>query len=112
MIPVSVAGVLRNTGAGWKLLEDEAHEALNLARVVDMGTYLRLDYGRSFLKVGALVVAPDETFAQEGVRAGASVGLMYSNIWMYRADGQMVVPAGLTSRTGNWFVHGTMWSAA
>lgn len=104
-----LAGALRNVGLGWELLDNTGHRPINLDHVVDIGPYLRVFYDTAYLRVGALTVCPDETFAALGYHAGASAGLAYANVFMYDASGVAIAPADLVSSTGNWWLSGHMW---
>jgi hypothetical protein len=72
-------GVIRNTGAGWGYIIDSAHEPLFFTGTPTIVTApedfkLTLTHTTGMSKVGALLCAPDETFAPYGVVIGASVG--------------------------------------
>lgn len=107
--PVPVAGVIRNTGSGWAFINNTGHKPLRFTSVVDMGTYLRVNFDQTFAQVGAVAVSPDEEFARVGYRAGASVGYAYLNLYMYDAAGVLLTPAAVIAPTGNWWLTGTMW---
>lgn len=106
---VSVAGVLRNVGAGWSLLNNSTHAPYRFTTVTDMGAYLRVNFDQTFAKVGAVAVSPDEEFARVGYRAGASVGLSYLNLYMYDSAGLPLLPVDVVTPTGNWWLTGVMW---
>lgn len=80
-----IAGVLRNSGSGWAFLNDSGHQPTNITSVSANSTSITINYGFTGTKVAALLVTPDETFAQDGYFAGASVGLSSSTIKIARA---------------------------
>lgn len=75
-----VAGVLRNTGSGFTVLDDAAHTPIGIASVSSDATKITVNYSFTAATVGGLVVACDETFAQLGYVPGPSVGLSSSDI--------------------------------
>jgi len=79
-----IAGVLRNSGSGWAFLNDSGHQPTNITSVSANSTAITINYGFTGTKVAALLVTPDETFAQDGYFAGASVGLSSSTIKLAR----------------------------
>jgi len=79
-----VAGVLRNSGSGWAFLNDSGHRPTNITTVTANSTGITINYGFTGTKVAALLVTPDETFAQDGIVVGASVGLSSSVIKLGR----------------------------
>ena len=106
-----VSGVLRNSGEGWQLIEDRSHSSLNCNSVysVDSAGFITVDYsGINAKSVISFIAVPDESFAKDGYSCGASVGLEYSNIYLYRnIDGinEEVEASELVSETGNfWFI--------
>lgn len=106
-----VAGVLRNTGDGWKLIEDKSHSSLNCNSVyiIDSAEFVTVDYsGIDAKSVISFVVTPDETFTEQGYSCGASVGLEYSNIYFYKNSNginENFDANKLVSETGNfWFI--------
>lgn len=78
-------GTLRNTGAGWSWISNAAHSPTGFSNSVPVsvvGYALRIPYLFNASKVGSLVVTCDETFALQGMLAGGSVGLGYSDLFM------------------------------
>lgn len=84
----AIAGAIRNSGNGWEFIVDTNHQAdLNCVSVgVDQGTgKLNIDYsGINAKKVISLIVAPDETFANNGYMIGASVGKNLSVLQIFQ----------------------------
>lgn len=74
-----VAGVVRNTGGGWFIIDDGTHRNANIASVSPNpnGT-LQIDYPKEYNKIVSLIAAPDEALAQRGVMIGGSVGQSFS----------------------------------
>lgn len=106
-----VAGVIRNSGDGWQLIEDKNHSSLNCDSVyiVDDGKCVTVDYSElNVKKVVSFVVCPDETFASLGYTCGASAGTDYTNIYIYENSEGVVLniePSLVVSETGNfWFI--------
>lgn len=79
----TVVGALRNTGSGWGWIDDSGHRPFGFGAVTQSATGITIAYDFAGVKVGALAVAPDETLAARGIRAGASVGLSSAVIQMY-----------------------------
>lgn len=68
-----VAGVLRNTGDGWYVLNDATHEPLNIASVSNDARSITIAYGRQFSTIRTFLITADETYA---VRHGLVCGVM------------------------------------
>lgn len=79
-----IAGAVRKVGSSWELISDAAHRPQGISSVSTTSTSIRISHatpaGKRISRVVSLVVAPDETLAIEGISAGASVGLTYSDI--------------------------------
>ena len=82
---VEVAAVLRNDGAGWFALEDEAHAPLNVKAVYNDASSITVEFAVAGTKVRSLIVAPDDTLASAGFSVGASVGLTSAKIDLGRS---------------------------
>lgn len=105
---IPVACVLRNTGGGWSILSNSGHEPSNCLSITTFPDHIQVNYGVTASRVGAINVSPDETFAQQGLRAGASVGLSFSNVYMYDSTGVLLPPTSVVSAGGNWFFEGAL----
>lgn len=103
-----IFGTIRNSGGGWVVINDTDHKPENIASVADMGSFVRLTYGKTASKVGTLVITPDEVYAQSGRAAGASVGLSYADIY-FSENGVAKTPAQVASTWGNFWIYGKMW---
>ena len=104
----TLAGVIRNTGSGFELLDDAGHTPINLASVTQTSTYIRVYYTDPIDQVGAVVIGSDETMADYHVECGASVGLEYLVIKCFR-DGALLNPANMTWTNSNLWILGTVW---
>lgn len=104
-----ILGAIRNTGTGWFVIQDSGHEPINIASLSDQGSALRLTYGPTASKVGTLLITPDETYAQAGYSAGASVGSSYADI-KFGQNGTAKNPSQVSSSSGNFWIYGKMWS--
>lgn len=97
-----VAGILRNKGAGWYLLNDAYHKPVGLTAVEVVNRNIIIHFDFTAIKVGSLVVTPDETYATMGVQCGASVGMDLAIIsvavpYIYAVDfstGEVLMPPG------------------
>lgn len=103
-----VFGAIRNNGTGWSKIQDSEHQPLNIDTVTDMGSFVRITYGKTASKVGTLLITPDETYAQSGHTAGASVGLSYADIY-FAQNGVAKTPAQVSATWGNFWIYGKMW---
>jgi hypothetical protein len=84
-------GVIR-VGSSVYLLTNSSHAAVGLTRTqLVNGCYLRVYIDNAVgEQVMSVVVEEDETLSRLGIRAGASGGNVYTNIYFYRADGRPV----------------------
>jgi hypothetical protein len=95
-----LAGVIRNKGTGWSYIEDVGHAPINMNAVsVNSNGSIRVDHTPDAIKVGTLVATPDETFSNDGLICGASVGMTYSLIDLHfplnvvvNGDGTFTLP--------------------
>lgn len=108
--PIPVSCVIRNTGDGWTIVEDDHHRPINCASV-EVATdaagrdKLRLFYSFEARQVHSLVVGADEAFVGR-YHAGASVGLSRANIYFSDSDGAHLSPHDVYDEWGNFFVQG------
>ncbi|MFA5040001.1 MAG: hypothetical protein WC464_00005, partial [Bdellovibrionales bacterium] len=72
--------------SGWYAINDTGHKpvGVNPALAVDVNGDLVLSYNFTATDVGSLVIGQDETYANLGVDAGASVGDTSSTIKLYK----------------------------
>lgn len=76
----AVGCAIRNTGSGFTYIDDATHERLGFTTISQTATDVVLDYGFTASRVITLLVGSDETYAERGIVAGASVGLSSANI--------------------------------
>lgn len=108
---IDVAGVIRPDASGyWSLIQDEDHEALNVAGVSQDATGIIISFtfaGRKVLTGGAWL---DETLASTSQvdKVGPSIGLNSMTLWLGKIDGNgntsRINPNSVNSASGNlWF---------
>jgi hypothetical protein len=69
-----VAGVIRNTGAGWTPIIDVDHQGdMNVTSVTNDAATITINHPVGAKKIIGFVAVPDETYAQKGITFGASV---------------------------------------
>lgn len=82
-------GIIRPTSSGWTLLSDSQHSPLNVQSIaIDDINSARLKLTHNVTgagKVYSFSINPDETLTKYGIRAGASVGISESYIYMYQS---------------------------
>lgn len=100
-----VAGVIRNSGNGWALLNDDGHEPIGITGVSQDDQKIIITYAPQS-KVIALTVTVDETMAAEGYSVGASVGLDTTRIYIYDKDNNAVNPKDYVNKLGNIWIEG------
>ncbi|WP_381801235.1 hypothetical protein [Streptomyces niveus] len=104
---------LRNTGSGWALINDSGHRPSGVTAVTMHPDHLEITHSVGALRVSSLQVSVDETFAGQGLRVGASVGLALSRIYLYTGcpcDGPAapVDPVTIVASSGNLWVTGLL----
>ena len=104
----TLAGAIRNTGAGFALIDDAGHTPIGLTSVTQTSTSITVHYTDPIDQVGAVVIGSDETMADHHVECGASVGLEYVVIRCFR-DGAILNPASMTWSGSNLWILGTVW---
>lgn len=79
----TVAGAIRcDTQTGeWFVIDDIDHTPIGIASVDTFSDHIRVNYDYTGQDVVTLLVSVDETYAQLGVIAGASVGVEYADIY-------------------------------
>lgn len=99
----TIAGVLRNTGAGWSPIQDATHEPTNLGVIETSATQITLNYPEiNGLKVVSLVAVCDEVLADAGFTVGASVENNRTFLRIHR-----------TSPVSDYITYnGTVWTSA
>lgn len=77
-----IACVIRCVDGVWQQIGN-AHKSLNVASVSQDGNRIIINYSFTAKNVVSLVVTPDEDFASIGYELGNSVGLSYTNIYIF-----------------------------
>lgn len=78
--------VVRNTAGTWDIISDATHEPSPLVTGVVNGVgteNFRLNY-TAMPKVGSIIASVDETYAKHGLFVGTSVGLTYTEFYLYK----------------------------
>lgn len=102
-----IYGAIRNNGQQWLAIDDDKHSPLNIQSIIDKDDYLQIHYKQNARQVGFLIITPDETFVQQGIAAGASVGTSFSII-KFSKNGLPIKPSELTEKSGNFWLYGKM----
>lgn len=105
-----LAGVIRQDTAsgGWYFLDDTGHKPNGLTGVTVNGTgEIVVTYGFTAADVGALIVGPDEVYANLGIWAGASVGDATATIHLFQ-NLYGTVNLGTRSVASNTYFTGTL----
>lgn len=105
MTQKTIACAIRNSGNGWFIINDGAHEPIGVQALSQGATSLTLTHDFTAAKVNTLVVTPDETYAQAGIVAGASVGLQQSVI-KFGQNGTPLNPNQVADAMGNFWIFG------
>lgn len=100
-----IAGVIRNTGEGWRLIQDNTHETIGITSVSEDNEKIIIKTN-DYSKVSSFNVSVDETMAGEGFTVGASVGTSESWIYIYDKDGSLVKPSDYINSSGNIWING------
>lgn len=100
-----VAGVLRNNGSGWAILNDANHKPLGLEGIRCEGRFLEISFDFEASEIHSLIVVPDETLAGLGVIVGASVQKDKAVI-MASINGEYINLEHFESKWGNFWVYG------
>ena len=100
-----ISGVIRNSGDGWDLIDDEGHNSINITSVIqdEDNKNIAVVYP-SAIKVGNFNVSPDETLSRMNIRCGASVSLNKASIKCFTDFTGYFNGNGLiVSQKGTWF---------
>lgn len=69
-----VSCVIRPNSSGvWGVIDDGIHTPVGVSAVTQTSGAIEVHYNFTAKRIGSLVATPDETFAQSGLQAGASV---------------------------------------
>lgn len=100
---------IRNTGSGWAVLNDAAHEPSGIAALVQHPDHIEIQHAATATQVSSVQVTPDETYAAQALRVGISVGLSLSRIYLYSgASTTPLDPATVAAANGNLWITGLM----
>lgn len=103
-----VAGCIRGfPGGTWGVIQDAAHEPINIKCVRVDGKRVIIEYAFTASKVISLIAAPDEYYTQMGVSCGASVGRAAAAIYFNkRPNTGYTDPMTLLSGNANVWLYG------
>ena len=105
-----VSGALRNSGAGWGTIDDDAHFPSSIDAVIEHSNHIEIRHAVGATAVSSFQIQPDEWFAARALRVGASVGLDLTRIFLYSGSSTVPVnPATLIAPSGNLWVTGFLW---
>jgi hypothetical protein len=102
-----VAGVIRNVGNGWELINDTAHEPIHVLSVSNNDLAITINHTFTAKQVVTMTVTPDETFVKDGIKAGASVGLDKTLVYLAHEGEKLYAnPNTIISAKGNFWFYG------
>lgn len=78
-----LSAVIRNSGSGWEMIDDGGHRPSGIQAIATRADRIELQHAVGGQRVSSLQVTPDEVFAAQGLRCGASVGIDLTNIYLY-----------------------------
>lgn len=105
-----VAGAIRNTGSGFQFINDSDHAPVNMATgtaITTTSTQVTITYSQIATNVVTFIVGPDETYAAQGISAGARVNFDQAIIQFGNSSG-LVDPTTLTNALGNFWFFGIL----
>lgn len=108
---MKLSAALRNSGGGWAVVDDAAHEPLGISIGVITSTSIEILYPNT-VQVCDLIASPDETFAKPPFSAtfGASVG-MYRAVIEGTVAGVQFNPSTWVNKYANIWLSGWMLMA-
>ena len=103
-IGILYAGVIRNSGDGWKYIDDSVHNNINFKTIEETeNNEIKVTYTDS-KKIGSMLVGTDEFLASKGVTCGASVGDYQALIKCYAPFNGSIDGNGVLNINNNeWF---------
>lgn len=101
-----IAASIRNSGDGWKVVEDDRHAPLNIKKVVTEQTRIMIYYKNNTKRIHSFIVTPDETMTASGYRVGVSALNGVASIYIYDKDGNLINPHHYVTDRGNIWVYG------
>lgn len=101
----------------WKLLDDEGHTPINVTGVANNGGVLTIYHTPTAKVVGGLTITPNHKYLEQGIFAGASVGVTFSNIEFKRnltAGGLFMLQGGAITAVQGYcnLIESVEWNAA
>lgn len=81
-----VAGVIRNDGGTWKLIDNETHTSINIESITQTNEYINVAFTPEFKKVISFIAVSDEDFDLNALCVGASVTPEYANIYITKPN--------------------------
>lgn len=76
-------GICENNSGTWSLLNNANFTSLNFTSASTVSSKLQIAYP-TVNKILSFICTTDDTYAQNGIQVGASVGLSFANIFLYR----------------------------
>src|SRR6185312_4827259 len=98
-----VAGVLRNTGSGWHLFNDNNHSSVGISEVTNNHSYITVKFDHPVKNVISFTTTPDETMAKDKIFLGATVGLNEAKIYVYQNQS---IQSYITYNGSEWVTSG------
>lgn len=100
-----LSGAIRCASGTYSAIGDSGHSPYGIASVTTTSTYVRVTFTQALSAVGDMQITPDETYAQNGVAMGGSVGLTYVDI-KFAKDGVATSPASVCYSYSNVWLNG------
>tara|TARA_R110002074_G_scaffold401409_2_gene599485 strand:- start:320 stop:1048 length:729 start_codon:yes stop_codon:yes gene_type:complete len=80
-----IAGVIRNVGGVWEFVEDSAHfGSSGLLSLTSNSFTVSVNFKKTYGKVISFLATPDETYVNNGVSCGSSVGVSSADITLFQ----------------------------
>lgn len=71
----------------WGVIDDSGHTPSGVAKVETLSDRVRVHHEAGLRRVLGASCDTDETYARNGIRAGASVGLEYTDVYLVNDSG-------------------------
>ncbi len=97
--PKNLMCAVRNVAGTWAIINDSAHVPVGISSVVQNDTIGQPNFtlNLQFLKVGSIIVAPDEVYAKYGVTVGNSVAPGPTSCYVYKSGMAITVSCNGTT---------------
>jgi len=100
-----VAGVIRNTGDGWNVINDNGHNSINICSVSNDEKIITIKYCDKVDKVITFLCVSDETYLKYS--CGSSVSRDEARLYLLKSsNGKRINPNKLNNKNGNFWVYG------